>query len=251
MIGIFDSGMGGLTVMRAIRSVLPSSDIVYFGDTKHAPYGVRSRRELSELTIDGLNFLHAKGATSIVSACNSVSASLAFSLLDAFPLPNDRLVEMVAPTVRAFRGTNARVALCATQATIDSGIYQDAFRMLGQEIYAFSIPDLAGALERGASDEEMNAMIHDALLDVPAFDVLVLACTHYPLVQHLFRSVVGPDIVIFDPAIAVAEHVEDTLWPREVGEGIASFYISAESTPFREMVTRVFPGHIHTIEVVE
>ena len=251
MIGIFDSGMGGLTVMRAIRNVLPSSDIVYFGDTKHAPYGLRSRRELSELTIDGLNFLHGKGATSIVSACNSVSASLAFSLLDAFPLENDRLVEMVAPTVRAFRGVNARIALAATQATIDSGIYQDAFKMIGHEIHAFPILDLAGALERGASEEEMEVMVRDALEDIPRFDVLVLACTHYPLVQHVFRDVLGPNVVIFDPAVAVAEHVEETLWPREAGEGTASFYISAESTPFREMVTRVFPGHIHTIEVVE
>ena len=86
MIGIFDSGMGGLTVLRALRDVLPSCDVIYFGDTRNAPYGVRPREELTALTVEGLKLLQARHATNIVSACNSVSASLAISLYDALSI---------------------------------------------------------------------------------------------------------------------------------------------------------------------
>src|ERR1700691_5454183 len=125
MIGVFDSGAGGLTVLRAIKEEMPSSDIVYFGDIKHAPYGERSRKELSELTIAAIRLLQARGATSIVSACNSVSASLAVSLYDALDLAPDRLIEMVGPTVSALRDVEG-ILLAATPATNESGIYQNA-----------------------------------------------------------------------------------------------------------------------------
>src|SRR5262249_29124782 len=99
MIGIFDSGVGGLTVLHAIRQNLPSADVLYFGDTKNAPYGEKSREKLSDLTTANIKFLLEHGATNIVSACNSVSASLAISLFDAFDLKPQQLIEMVGPTV--------------------------------------------------------------------------------------------------------------------------------------------------------
>src|SRR3984885_15488343 len=99
MIGVFDSGVGGLTVLRAMRDAFPSIDVVYFGDTKNAPYGERSREELSLLTTEGIRLLLDRGATDIVSACNSTSASLAISLYDALSLSPKQLIEMVGPTV--------------------------------------------------------------------------------------------------------------------------------------------------------
>lgn len=251
MIGIFDSGSGGLTVLRAIKNVLPSADVIYYGDIKNAPYGSKERDELSALTIKALSYLQERGATSIVSACNSVSASLAISLFDAFDLAPQELIEMVGPTVAYFRGSTARLMLCATEATIRSGIYRDAFKMIGKDIASIAIPDLAGAIEFGKSAEEIENIIRSAFkdLDGSQFDALVLACTHYPLVKNAFEKVLGPKIIVFDPAEAVAERVERRFFPREAGYGKMSFVITKDSEPFRGFVERLFPGAKFQIEV--
>ncbi|MCE9541626.1 hypothetical protein K8R03_03675 [Candidatus Kaiserbacteria bacterium] len=204
MIGVFDSGVGGLTVLKAMRDVYPSIDVVYFGDTKNAPYGKKSGAELSALTVAGIRFLLDHGATTLVSACNSVSASLAVSLYDVLSIKSTQLIEMVGPTVSAFKGSSERVALCATTATIESGMYQNAF----------------------------------------------LGCTHYPLVMESFRHAVGTAVSIFDPAEAVAERVQNDLWPREMGYGTTRFFISKESAQFRALAEKLFAGQEFTVEVV-
>lgn len=249
MIGIFDSGCGGLTVLRAIRERLPSVDVVYFGDIKNAPYGVRSREELSKLTAEGIARLRREGATSIVSACNSVSASLALSICDVFELPPDRLIEMVGPTVAYCRHAEGALALCATPATIASGIYQNAFHMAGHEVQAVALPELAGAIEQGAPTEDIERIIRDGFAEVPKPELLLLACTHYPLVQDAFERVLG--VPTFDPAVAVAERVEQWYWPREAGTGTLRFLVSKESPVFARFVQQFFPKHAGAIEVVE
>ena len=251
MIGIFDSGVGGLTVLHAIRQNLPSADVIYFGDTKNAPYGEKSREQLSALTVASIRLLQERGATNIVSACNSVSASLAISLLDAFDLQPNQLIEMVGPTVSTFRGSDARVALCATPATVQSGIYQNAFRMIGKDIQAIPVPGLAGAIEFGKGDAEIETAIREAFsnVDPASFDVLVLACTHYPFAISQFKNVLGASIKIFDPAHAVAARVEKQFWPREVGDGRTTFLTSGESLQFKMLVERLFPDVPYTIEI--
>jgi glutamate racemase len=253
MIGVFDSGSGGLTVVKAIREKLPSSDILYFGDLKNAPYGSKSREELSKLTFAGLKLLSDRGATRIVSACNSVSASLAVSLLDASDITPDRLIEMVSPTVGYFRHTDAPILLCATQATIDSGIYQNAFLMLGKEIQTLPIPELAPAIEQGKNEEEIENIIRTAFAPVSpeSYKVVLLACTHYPLVEQAFRSVLGAEVFIFNPADAVAERVEKMWWPQEVGKGTAKFMISKDSEQFRQFVADAMGKSVYTVEVIE
>ena len=253
MIGIFDSGSGGLTVLRAIRTLLPSVDVLDYGDIKNAPYGSRSRDELSALTVNAMRYLSDNGARSVVSACNSVSASLAISLFDALSIAPDMLVEMVGPTVSYFKGSSARVLLVATPATIDSSIYQSAFMMIGKKIDALAIPDLAGAIEFGKSDAEVEAIIRAILLTVDwsHYDVLVLACTHYPLAAQIFRTVVPGHIIILDPAILVAERVESRFWPREAGDGKTHFVITKDSAPFRRFASELFPDTQYEIEVIE
>lgn len=253
MIGVFDSGVGGLTVLRAMRDLFPSIDVVYFGDIKNAPYGEKSREELSILTVQGIRFLLDKGATNIVSACNSVSASLAVSLYDALSLNPAQLIEMVGPTVAAFKGFEGNVALCATSATIKSGIYQNAFQMIGTTIRAFAIAGLAGAIERGDSEAIIDGLIRQALAQLPSdsFDTLVLGCTHYPLVRDAFRRAVGNSKDIFDPAQAVAERVEQQFFPQEAGDGTTRFFISKDSDVFRSLAERIFPESEYSVEVVE
>lgn len=250
MIGVFDSGVGGLTVLRAIRDVYPSVDAVYFGDTKNAPYGQRPRSELSALAVEGIRFLLAHDASTIVSACNSVSVSLALSIYDVLSLSSGQLIEMVGPTVSAFKGSRERVALCATVATIESGMYQDAFRMIGKEITAFPIPELAGAIERGEGSAAYERIVRAALssVDSDAFDTLVLGCTHYPLAIESFQRAL-PEKTLFDPARAVAERIERDLWPREMGYGRTAFYMSGESAQFRRLCASLFPESEFSVEV--
>ncbi|HVV39364.1 MAG TPA: aspartate/glutamate racemase family protein [Candidatus Paceibacterota bacterium] len=253
MIGIFDSGSGGLTVLRAIRNVLPSCDVLYFGDIKHAPYGSKSREELSNLTIDAIKLLYDRGARNIVSACNSVSASLAVSLLDASDIAPTHLIEMVGPTVAYFKGSGARILLCATPATIESTIYQSAFRMIGKNITTVAISELAGAIEFAKSREEIQKILTEAFANISLadFDVLILGCTHYPLVLDLFTQVLPKTIAVFDPALAVAERVERQFWPQEAGDAITQFVISKDSEPFRTFAAKLFPGQKYTVEVIE
>jgi glutamate racemase len=252
MIGIFDSGMGGLTVLKAIREEMPSIDVLYFGDTKNAPYGIKSREELSQLTVQAIQFLRARSARSIISACNSVSASLTVSLFDAFSLSTDHLIEMVGPTVSYFKNSDARLMLCATPATIRSEMYQNGFQMIGKNIQTFAIPDLAGAIEDGLSEDALEEIIRNAFEDILIndFDILILGCTHYPLVSELFQKVVGKSVLVFDPAIAVAERVKKQLWPREIGDGKTHFVLSKESVPFRTHAAALFPNSSYTVEIL-
>lgn len=238
--------------MRAIRERLPGSDIVYFGDIMNAPYGSKSQEELSELTVQALERLREAGATSIVSACNSLSASLAVSVFDAFSLVPGSLIEMVGPTVSVFKGSPKRLLLLATPATVRSGIYQNAFRMIGKDITAVAMAELAGAVEFGAPSEEIERIIRDALAEVDTgqYDVAILACTHYPLAYEAFRKILPEQVVICDPAHAVAERVEQRFWPREAGEGTSRFLVSKDSAPFRALVSRFFPHDADKIEVV-
>lgn len=253
MIGIFDSGSGGLTVLKAIREVLPSCDVLYFGDIKNAPYGSKSREELGSLTIDAIKLLYGQGARNIVSACNSTSASLAVSLLDASDINPTHLIEMVGPTVAAFRGSDARILLCATPATIESAIYQNAFRMLGKDIVTVAIPELAGAIEFGVPESQVQKIIADVFANISLgdFDVLILGCTHYPLVMELFKKVIPASLALFDPALPVAERVEKQFWPQEAGEGTTRFLISQESEHFRAVAAKLFPEARYTVEVIE
>lgn len=242
MIGIFDSGVGGLTVLSALRNKMPDADVVYFGDTKHAPYGNRSRDNIVGLTKEAFALLRREGATSIVSACNSVSVTL------ALPLGSERIVEMVGPTVRSLAGSEKRIGLCATVATIDSGIYQDAFRAAGKDIIAFAIPALAGAIEAG---EDTDAIVTSAMKDKKGmFDLLILGCTHYPLARESFAKTL-PDTELFDPALPVADQVASAWGNDEKGTGMTRFLISKDSPRFRALTAQLFPESVAPLEVIQ
>lgn len=251
MIGIFDSGMGGLTVMREIRKEIPSCDIVYFGDIKHAPYGSRTRSELSVLTASAVKRLQQNGATKIVSACNSLSASLAVSVFDVFSLEPGHIIEMVGPTVAYLKDIEGKkIALCATPATISSELYQQAFQMLGKDVQYIGIPELAGAIEFGAPRAQLKEIIEYAFEGKSRdFDFLVLACTHYPLAEDVFAELF-PNVELFDPARAVAERAKKLFWPQEVGDTLTRFLITEDTEYFRARVAEMFPNINYTIEVV-
>lgn len=251
MIGIFDSGVGGLSVLKALRARMPDADILYFGDTKNAPYGLRSQAELSQLTAQAITLLRKQGAQHIVSACNSVSASLVSSLFDVLAFTPRDLIEMVGPTVAQFKDSTERIALCATPATINAGIYQNAFALLGKEVKCIPIADLAGAIEAGKSESEIENVIREAIGGgCEGCDILILACTHYPLVQKVFERVVGNGVRVFDPSVGVAQRAYELFDTEREGSGAMRFLISKETEQFNTLAAQVCAPGSYTIEVV-
>ncbi|MDD5152894.1 MAG: aspartate/glutamate racemase family protein [Candidatus Pacebacteria bacterium] len=256
MIGIFDSGIGGLSVLKAIKEKAPNLDIVYFGDIKNAPYGIRSQEELRILTQKNVERLVKEGATNIVSACNSVSI---FFVIEEMKTPISKeinAIEMVGPTVRAISSLgNKKIAILATPATIESGIYERAFERAGNKnVKGYGIPELAGGVEFGYKREEIKKIISWAvkpvLSDQP--EIIALCCTHYLFVVDIFKEVlreVGNNALVFNPASAVADEVAKQYG--EKGEGKLKFIISKDSKVFRSMAKDLFKKYPYTIEVEE
>ena len=246
MIGVFDSGSGGLTVLAALRKRLPRADIAYFGDIKNAPYGEKSQDELARLTASGMRQLQKMGATELISACNTASASVLFGLVG-----HDRVLEMTRPLARAARKfAGKRSLLLATSATVSSRIYHDALEVI-VPLDALAIPGLAGAIEFGESSENIETMIRDALSRAKGpYDIIVLGCTHYPLVRPIIERVAGerwPGVEIIDPADAVAEAAKSQFSGEGTGKSI--FGISKDSEQLRARVSELFPDSGATIEI--
>lgn len=253
MIGIFDSGSGGLSVLKALRERAPEADIVYFGDLANAPYGNKSREELGALTVLGIQKLIDEGAGEIVSACNSVSVSIVLPMFEILDIPRVSIIEMVGPTVASFKGSEGDVLVAATKATVESGVYQDGFRLLGLRAEGVALPELVAHIEQGAPDDEMYPFIRDALLPYAehGFATLILGCTHYPLVRHLFKDALlelGMEAKLFDPAEPVADAAAARFVTR--GQGNLRFLLSDDRPAFREHLARHLGGVLHTVEVV-
>lgn len=231
VIGIFDSGSGGLSVLVEIRKLMPKIDVIYLGDIANAPYGSKTRKELDELTSRNIQYLLAEGATKIVAACNSVAASVKSS----------NVVDMVKPTTRVLKNEGRKIIVVATQATIDSSVYQRGF--MEKKIETLAIPELAGAIEFGFSEDKIEKIISGSLEKVRNvnFEILILGCTHYSLVKSLFEKVLGKmgkKIEIYDPALAVAREVAETT--DEMGIGKTRFLITKDSDLFRKRVEDLF-----------
>lgn len=242
MIGIFDSGSGGLTVLRELRKRAPQADVVYFGDLKNAPYGNKSREELGALTVLGMQKLIDAGAREIISACNSVSVSIVLPMFEILELPTANIIEMVGPTVHSFKGKQASVLVLATRATVESHVYQEGFHMLGIEADGVAIPELVNHIESGAEIDVLAHTIRSALVNHPkrSYTHIVLGCTHYPLISDVFSAVLaelGFQGEIVDPAVPV---IIAALARFDLnGSGITTFHTSQESAVFDSFVKRI------------
>src|ERR1051325_10844500 len=207
MVGLFDSGSGGLTVLTALRKQAPNADVVYFGDIAHAPYGIRSAENLAFLTHQGVRVLKSFGAEALVSACNSVSMSVL-----AGGAVNMPFIEMSLPTAEYLkRYPGQRFLLIATPATIASGLYERAVQGI-VSIDPLPIADLAGVIEFGEPEDVIQYILDDAFSSRAGerYDGLILGCTHYPLVRDsiakIGRKFFG-GLRLVDPAYPVADAV--------------------------------------------
>lgn len=238
MIGIFDSGSGGLTVLAAIRAQAPLVDIVYLGDLANAPYGLKNQQTLEQLTFSLLRRLRAQGATYMVSACNSISAAVILPMLDLLIVEDSRMTEMVSPTVDALRPyKHSRIAILCTQATAESGIYQKACAGAGLHTATIPCPRLAGLIEKRANRSQLAKEVYAAVdaLEQAHSDIAVFGCTHYPLVRKQFEDELhrrGLRIKLFDPAWGAATHAITNYGA--AGSGKTIITITKESATFRK-----------------
>lgn len=255
MIGFFDSGSGGLTVLRTLRARAPQADVVYFGDLAHAPYGNRERKELNELTVAGIQRLVQEGATEIVSACNSVSLSVAEPWFKKLDVPYAHVIEMVSPTVASLRDVTGKVLVVATRATIESGVYERGLSEQGVLSTGLALPRLVECIEHGEEIGTIMAMLRRGLAPYCTggeYTHLVLGCTHFPIVEEVFTATLdhhNATMHIVNPAIAVTEAICERFCV--VGSGVTRFIISKRSNIFERYVRQFFPDMPFTLEVQE
>ena len=207
-IGIFDSGVGGLTVARAILDQLPNESTIYIGDTARGPYGPRSLAEVRDFSLETLDFLVSQGVKALVIACNTASAAMLRDARERYSIP---VIEVIQPAVRrAVAATRTgRVGVIGTRATIDSKAYLDAFAAAPQlKIQSIACPLFVEYVERGeTSGDAITKVAREYLQPMIEADVdtLVLGCTHYPLLTGVISYVMGNGVSLVSSAEETAK----------------------------------------------
>lgn len=222
-IGVFDSGLGGLTVLHAMVDLLPAEDLLYLGDTARYPYGERDLADLERISLAVAEELVARGIKLLVVACNSATAAALPTLREALDIP---VVGVVDPGVRAAAATSRtrRAVVIGTRATVASGVYEEAAERLdhGLVVRTVPCPGLVELVEEGrTSGPEVTAIVRDRLAPLLSarIDTLVLGCTHFPMLARPISEVVGRDVTLVSSADETAFEVRDLLerlgWLRE------------------------------------
>jgi glutamate racemase len=248
-IGVFDSGVGGLTVLKELTAALPAEDFIYLGDTARVPYGTKSNEVIVRYSRENTEFLLAKGIKLLVVACNTSSAIALGTISRDTIVP---VIGVLEPGARAAAAAsrNGRIGVIGTEATIASGAYTRALQQIrpGVEIYTRACPLLVPLVEEGWIDNdiaERTVAHYLESLKLSGIDTLLLGCTHYPLLSDLFQRVLGADVTLVDSAVAMAAAVSERLnelrLARTRGMGTQSFFVT--ETPDRFIrVGRLFLG---------
>ena len=244
-VGIFDSGLGGLTVLDAVKKRLPDVPFVYFGDNAHTPYGVRTADDIFNLTCAAVERLWAEGCDLVILACNTASAAALKRIQETWLPPEKRVLGVFVPLIEALTerqwGDNSpprevavrHVALFATPATVASRAFQRelAFRAIGVDVEAQPCGGVVDAIEAG--DEALAESLVRAHVDalkrrMPHPEAAVLGCTHYPLMDKVFADALGPGVKVYSQANLVAEALADYLQrrPQFLGPGKTSRYLT-------------------------
>ncbi len=260
-IGVFDSGVGGLTVARAIRDLLPNESMIYVGDTARTPYGPRPIAEVRRFSLEILDGLVDQGAKMLVIACNTASAAMLRDAHERYDVP---VVEVIGPTVRSAMSItrNGRVGLIGTQTTIQSRVYDDLFSMR-QEITLASqaCPRFVELVEAGqTSGPEVLQIAREYLIPLAeqAIDTLVLGCTHYPFLRGAISQVVGPGVALVSSDIETAGEVYRVLTERgllrdpSAGEPTLRYEATgADTAKFVKLARRMLGIGIDEVELLQ
>lgn len=257
-IGVFDSGFGGLTVLRELRAVLSAANYLYFGDTAHLPYGAKSVRTVAKYAIAAAQFLEQHNIDMLVIACNTATALALNEITAAMKVPVVGVIEPGAQRAAAISQTKKAVVI-ATDATVSSHAYQRALNKAGLEGTEKACPLFVPLVEEGWVDHPITEQVAHIYIDevfqngAPDADVLVLGCTHYPLLRPLLRTVVPQHVEIVDSAESTAAKVVEILGKNssDGNRGHLRCYATDSVEKFRRL-GGTFLGHpIETIELVD
>ncbi|OGN75889.1 MAG: glutamate racemase [Chloroflexi bacterium GWB2_49_20] len=247
-IGIFDSGVGGLSVLKAIRNQLPNESILYLADQSHVPYGQRSLEDVRQFSTVITQFLLDQGTKLIVVACNTASAAALHHLRITFPHISFVGMEPAVKPAAEFSLTR-RVGVLATPATFQGALYASVVERFARDvtIYQHTCPGLVEQIEAGDLDtSKTRAILEDALLPMveKGIDTIVLGCTHYPFVIPLIKNIVGDGIRVIDPAPAVARQIDHVLNSGKLSNidksaSTMMFYTTGNSVEFNKILPRL------------
>ena len=258
-VGIFDSGLGGLTVWDAVQAQLPDVDFVYLADSAHAPYGVRNADDIYNLTTAATQRLFDAGCDLVILACNTASAAALRRMQEGWIPSDKRVLGVFVPLIEAMTerqwGDNSpprevdlkHVALFATPATVASRAFQRelAFRAIGVDVEAQACGGVVDAIEDGdfiLAEALVRSHVDALKRKMPAPEAAILGCTHYPLMQETFQDALGPDVKVFSQANLVAHSLSDYLkrHPNMLGTGEAAFLTTGDPKKVSSRATQLF-----------
>ena len=257
-VGIFDSGLGGLTVLDAVTRKLPDLPLAYYGDNAHAPYGVRDADDVFDLTCKGVERLWQEGCDLVVLACNTASAAALRRMQESWIPADKRVLGVFVPLIEALTerawGDNSpprevgvtNVALFATPATVASRAFQRelAFRAIGVDVEAQACGGVVDAIEEGdliLAEALVRSHVDALKRKMPRPDAAILGCTHYPLMEQVFKEALGPEVRVFSQADLVADSLSDYLerHPNMLGSGESSVFLTTgEAAKVSDQATR-------------
>jgi len=264
-IGVFDSGVGGLTVAREIMKNLPMEKIIYFGDTARVPYGSKSKDTVLRYSRQIIRFLRTQGVKAIVVACNTASALALDVIEQEIDIPIIGVVKAGA-RVAATTTTNRKVGVIATESTIQSKMYQDYISTIDPQITVFGkgCPLLVPLVEEGWTEDDVTKKVVERYLQElkeEEIDTLILGCTHYPLLSKIVGEVMGSGVKLVNPAYETAVELEALLAQRGMksevcasGEFPYRFFVSDAANKFTEFAQSILPVEMpkaHQINIEE
>ncbi len=258
-IGVFDSGVGGLTVARELMRQMPQEQIIYFGDTARVPYGSKSKETVISFSRQITKFLLTKDVKAIVIACNTASSFALETIRNELSIP---VIGVIRPgAVAAAQATqNGRIGVIATQGTINSGIYTRTLTEMNSELQVFekACPLFVPLVEEGWLYDSVTIEIAERYLnELQGYDVdsLVLGCTHYPLLSHTIQKVMGPDVTLVNPAFETAKYTKDVLLKNglECSTQMPNhkFYVSDGAEKFKSFANTILPCEVEEAKGID
>lgn len=258
-VGVFDSGVGGLTVAREIMRQLPNEKIVYFGDTARVPYGNKSKNNIIKYSRQIIRFLKTKGVKAIVVACNTASAIALEEIEPELDIP---IIGVVKPGAKVAieKTVNKRIGVIGTESMINSGMYTDIIKSEDKEINVITkaCPLFVPLVEEGwLKDSVTYEVARRYLKELQCHDIdtLVLGCTHYPLIRNTVGEIMGEKVTLVNPAYETAVSLRSLLNEKNLAAGnehrytggMYEFYVSDTADKFKSFANSILPFHIDNI----
>lgn len=258
-IGVFDSGVGGLTVVKEIITQLPNEKVIYYGDTARFPYGPKEQQEVRQFAFQIIEFFRQRQVKLIVIACNTASAAALSSAQEHFDMP---IIGVIEPGARAAMQVtrNRRVGVISTEGTARSGDYVRAIHYFdaGVEVYVEASPELVSYAENGLTDgAELEKVVERNLfpLKEAQIDTLILGSTHYPLLENVIQKVMGDQVTVVSSAVETAREVKEILTRRKLLRDNPEppshrFISSGDRFKFQELSQRFLGQEIEKVEQI-